>query len=248
MKRYRYLTFNTAFLLPVVFFAGIAATSFALYAIHGSLPGNHFQLLCITLGITLLAGALAINQLAGNKEVKIVYREKLAETAEAGHTSKSDEVNLIDIESIRQGMEGSYESVQKVLNILCNQLQAGQGAIYTINEQHIELKYGYALAHDRNTSVIYEFGEGLVGRVAAQNEMLCLDKLPDNYITVYSGLGSASPTYLLLLPIGNDSVVKGVLEIATFHSINGATLEGIKAAATMLGEEITKEKRMDYAA
>ena len=240
---------KSSIVLPSLFFAGIAATSYVIRSIAESLSDSQLYLIGTTLSLTLLAGAAAINYLAGRKEVKIVYREKQLEARKASDTEHASEVNLLDVETIDQlTQSGNHPPVQNALNAICNKLQAGQGAVYVLQNRTLELKYGYALAHDRQSSITFEIGEGLVGRVAAQNEELYIDQLPEGYITVYSGLGSASPTYLAIVPMTKEGVVKGVLEIASFHPINRATLNGLKTVGSMLAEVLNNENLMEYAA
>ena len=61
----------------------------------------------------------------------------------------------------------------------------------------VELKAGYALSIGESTVIKYEFGEGLIGQSAASGNTLYVDDVPEGYIKIVSGLGSASPKYLL---------------------------------------------------
>ncbi|MEI9922146.1 MAG: GAF domain-containing protein [Bacteroidota bacterium] len=165
------------------------------------------------IGITFLSGVLAIYFTARTKEEVVVYLEKKIEErieAKESNESQLDEIAFDD-------------EPQNVLNEICGKLNAGQGAIYVLKDEELQLKYGYAI----NFQVSYKLGEGLVGRVAAENERLYLDNLPDNYITVFSGLGNASPKYLAVIPITN-----GVIELATFTGINESTLKHIEASCS----------------
>jgi len=62
-----------------------------------------------------------------------------------------------------------------------------------------------------------ELGEGLVGECALDKEKILLSNVPVDYIRINSGLGSAPPQNILVLPIIFEAQVKGVLELASFE-------------------------------
>jgi signal transduction histidine kinase/CheY-like chemotaxis protein/HAMP domain-containing protein len=62
-----------------------------------------------------------------------------------------------------------------------------------------------------------DMGQGLVGQCAIEKEKILLSKVPLNYITIFSGLGSAPPQNILVLPVVFEEQVKGVLELASFE-------------------------------
>ena len=67
----------------------------------------------------------------------------------------------------------------------------------------------------------FQLGEGLIGQVAKAAEPLYLDELPQGYITVKSGLGSATPSHLLIIPwTDEENNTFAILEIASFKAFN----------------------------
>lgn len=230
------------------FFVGILASAYSLFVVRQNLSPDNFQLAFITIGFTFLVGAIAINLKASHKIEKVVYINKQSASVERVQLQESDDAIKLDAQGIEKILEGSFDPLQRALNEICKQLKAGQGAMYLASDNKLELKFGYALSLDRNETTTYEFGEGLIGRVAAQKEILCLDKLPKDYVTIYSGLGSASPSFLVIVPILNGDSVKGVFEVSTFHSLNDNTLNSLKHIATVLGNIMHHEKITKYAA
>ncbi|MEJ0031900.1 MAG: GAF domain-containing protein [Bacteroidota bacterium] len=195
-------------ILTTIYFGGVLISASAMYM-------KEVEALYEVLGVTFFSGILAIYFTARSKEEIVVYLEK-KEQATAEEKMSHDSSQLNDV--ILTG------DPQQVLNEICEKLGAGQGAIYVLNETELKLTYGYAIG---NHTASFKLGEGLVGRVAAEGERLYLNKLPDNYITVFSGLGNSSPKYLALIPIKN-----GVIEIATFNEINDSTLKHIETSCT----------------
>src|SRR5262249_40685536 len=62
-------------------------------------------------------------------------------------------------------------------------------------------------------------GEGLVGQCAMDKQKILLDNLPPEYIRISSGLGSAAPRSVLVLPLIFEGQVRGVLELASLGGV-----------------------------
>ncbi len=77
-----------------------------------------------------------------------------------------------------------------------------------------------------------------MGRVAAEGNTIYLDKLPEGYITIFSGLGAASPSFLAIVPIKDQTGVTGIIEIASFKELNKNTLADLEKVGGMLAEVI----------
>jgi HAMP domain-containing protein/signal transduction histidine kinase/CheY-like chemotaxis protein len=75
-------------------------------------------------------------------------------------------------------------------------------------ENHDELKRSFALR------------EGLIGQAAADKRAIRLNKLPGDFIRIGSGLGSAAPVNINILPALFEDEVKAVIELASFEDFN----------------------------
>lgn len=130
----------------------------------------------------------------------------------------------------------------RFLQVVCDQLSAGQGAYYEAFESEgirkVRLAAGYALAVGEGSEVVYDFGEGLVGQSAAEGRTLYVDDIPEGYIKIVSGLGTASPRYLLVVPVVSGGDVKGVIEIASFSAIEDEERTFVEQAAALLIEKM----------
>ncbi|EMR03607.1 GAF domain-containing protein [Cesiribacter andamanensis] len=209
-----------------------ASVSIDLGAIREIRPVHNGLLLIV--GTTL---AMGLSSLIGlmlyfrNREVNVVYVEKsedkqlstakLEESDTETHdVSAMSEELLAAIRKAASGMEFADTKLEKALRVVCNQLGASQGAVYVSvvqqNQRSLELRAGYALMKPDSELLRYEWGEGLPGQVAKEGQLVNLASVPEGYLKVLSGLGSASPKHLLLVPIMTGDKVAAVVEIASF--------------------------------
>ncbi len=241
--------------VTVVFFAGMLYSAYLLFTLpHNLTIRGGLQTLELTwpvlinlfiaIGLTFLAGIAAINIIVQTRKETVVYLEKRVDDQAAQHEEATAEAtrDFTSFKAVLQQAEGEADVLQHGLNAICVQLQAGQGAIYLTKTQDgkriVELKYGFALAIGESSNIQVEFGEGLIGQAAASGKSLYLDEVPEGYITIVSGLGTASPRFLTIVPIKQDEEVKGVLEIATFSPINENVRTQVEEMGRVLAEKI----------
>lgn len=218
---------------------------------------------CITLMIGLIA--LCAQMITSkNQEANIVYVEK--ENNSKHVTAKLDEedaesynVSAMSEElltAIRQAASSSADSadkkLEKALRVICNQLNASQGAVYVSVDkqgfQNLELRAGYALMKPDSQILRYEYGEGLPGQVAKEGQLVNLNTVPDGYIKVLSGLGSSSPKHLLLVPIRVQERVAGVVEVASFTPLLRQHEELVKQSFEIMAKVIDESSHQAAAA
>ena len=219
----------------------------------------HNVVLLIT-SSTLIFGLIAlIAQIASskNKEANVVYVEKTNTTKKAKLDEQDEatyDVSAISEEllgAIRQAAAGDEHpdrKLEKALRATCNQLGASQGAVYVSVLQQglrtLELRAGYALMKPDSQVVRYEYGEGLPGQVAKEGHMVNLDKVPDGYIKVLSGLGSSSPKHLLLVPVRINEEVAAVVEVASFTALLKPHEELVKQSFEIMAKIIEESSRL----
>jgi hypothetical protein len=178
------------------------------------------------------------------KKETIVYLDKKISTAELEQNSAEGQSrNNLNLDAIRQKMNAASgdERWQNGFNELCNQIAAGQGALYTTQqkggEKVLDLKCGYALVLSEGEQPSFLWGEGLIGKVAASGEVDYLDELPEGYAArIESGLGSALPKFLFIFPIKKENETVGVIEVATFTNLSESLRKQAIEAGNILSE------------
>ncbi len=93
-----------------------------------------------------------------------------------------------------------------------------QGAFYIYNEEEQTLENTATYAYNRRKYLDTKFriGEGLVGQCAYEMDVIYRREIPDDFVTITSGiLGDQKPNSLLLVPLITDEKLQGVLEFAS---------------------------------
>ena len=242
---------NISLILALLFFAGILASMYVIYSLpHQLMLSSGYESaltnVFIVVGITFLLGALNIWIGARYKNEVIVYRDKQIDqtTSEAENTGTSQTTISLDTvsNSIRLA-KGQKEILQSGLQAICKQLDAGQGAIYVTNAsdsiRKVELQAGYALSIGESNTISYEYGEGLIGQAASGGTTLYVDEVPEGYVKIISGLGSASPRHLLIVPMKKNNQVLGVMEIASFTPITDDQRKFVEESAQLITESLS---------
>ena len=136
------------------------------------------------------------------------------------------------------------ERLERVLALICNSLDACQGAVYLLKKEGRKSYYvfqtGYAYYMAESQVLQYEMGEGLVGQVAKDRNAILIKAVPEGYMQVISGLGQASPKSLLIVPIlsKDEQEVVGIFEIASFTTFTELQKSYVQQVSALLTEKI----------
>ena len=87
-----------------------------------------------------------------------------------------------------------------------------------------------AFAYNRNrfNKKRIELGEGVIGASFLEKKRIYMTKLPDDYMEIRSGLGTASPNSLLVVPLKVEEDIIGVIEIASFNVLQDYEIEFVE--------------------
>ncbi|GCC50173.1 hypothetical protein SanaruYs_03880 [Chryseotalea sanaruensis] len=222
-------------LLAVLFVLGLGATAYSVYSLQTENTGQVWFFMGLS---ALLGGASLIIALRNKKEI-LVFKEKSNSNNSDNTQSSNTEDGNIDLTEIKQiAQKGGKDATLQALKTICRQLESGQGALYTLKEEDdkrwIELSGGYALTIGENTSVKFDLGEGLIGQSAVVGKTLYIDEVPEGYMKIASGLGMASPRYLLIAPLKKDEKVVGVWELSSFKPLTENQRKFVEDAANLL--------------
>src|SRR5262249_1190498 len=132
--------------------------------------------------------------------------------------------NLAKFSRMLQGQRDLSNIGRMVLSELCPVVAAQHAEFYVFDgsddSRLLTLLPGYAPRKRESLGKRIPLGEGLVGQCALDKQKVLLNRVPPDYIRITSGLGSAPPRSVLVLPLIFEGQVKGVLELASFEGFN----------------------------
>jgi putative methionine-R-sulfoxide reductase with GAF domain len=215
-----------------------------------------FTRLYLVIGITFVLGIISVIAALQSQTGNIVYVEKEKEELDkmkadaAAKEEKEQQLDMGFVQKVVKEEKSEEALLRNYLVALCKQLDAGQGAIYvpeiTEEGRYVKLVTGYALAMAESNTLRFEFGEGLVGQAAMDTRTFVINDVPEGYIKVVSGLGSATPGHLVIATASHNQSLAGVIEIAAFHPFNKKEVELVEKSFAeimkALGGETTQAK------
>lgn len=147
---------------------------------------------------------------------------------------------LSGVAAINEVMRGEQEIEvlsKNIVSEISNYIGAAVGVFFLADEKREQLKQSgsYALQQaDRHVNS-YLFGEGLIGQVAHEKKDKMLLEVPENYIRITSGLGSATPKCIYLMPILFEGESIAVIELGLLAPPDEST----KLFLNAIGESIS---------
>jgi len=124
-------------------------------------------------------------------------------------------------EILRRNNDNIEDLSYEIIKNLVTYLDANQGGIFVKNDtdpEHTVIEMTACTAYDRRKYMekTVELGEGMIGRCFQEKKRIYMTNVPNNYISITSGLGKENPTELLLIPMLVNDIIYGVIEIAGF--------------------------------
>lgn len=111
------------------------------------------------------------------------------------------------------------QTANSALAFMADFVGARVGILYFYEEnlRTLETLATYAVTKTQRLKSSFRLGEGLVGQVALEKKMICLDAIPPDYLVVASALGKADPLNIVIVPIMYKDRLAGVLELGSFR-------------------------------
>lgn len=150
-------------------------------------------------------------------------------------------------EILRRNNDNLEALCDNVVSELVRYVNANQGGMFLLNEdsrdhRFFELAAAFAWNRKKYIKKQIEEGESLVGACALEKETIFMTEVPENYVTIASGLGEANPRCIILVPLINDDKVLGVIELASFKVLEAYEIDLIEKAAQSIAATIQTVK------
>jgi CHASE3 domain sensor protein len=145
-------------------------------------------------------------------------------------------------ELIRKYQHDLQELTMKTLVFLVKYLNAQQGSLFIYREDegkaHLNLAACYAFDRKKHVTRQIDPGEGLIGQAFLEAQTIILKTVPKGYTSITSGLGDATPSCIVIVPLKYNDAVHAVLEIATFKAYDASQISFLEKAGEFIASAI----------
>jgi HAMP domain-containing protein/signal transduction histidine kinase/FixJ family two-component response regulator len=171
-------------------------------------------------------------------DLKDNINQMIANLKETTRTNREQDwlkTNLAQLSGRMQGHRDLASVAALILSELAPLVRAQQGAFFLARDDDrdgtvLECIAAYGLAQSR-AGLRFAMGESLIGQAAVDQRTILVHNAPPEYALISSGLGSASPVNLIVLPVLFQGEVLGVLELASvneFSTVHQDLLEQLR--------------------
>lgn len=183
----------------------------------------------------------ALGKALVNLKMRLKENEKVLEKTKLEEQQRTWSANGLakfgDI--LRQESHDLKQMGYDLISNLVDYIEFNQGALFVLNEEDgqetiFELTAAVAYNRQKVMEKAFKLGEGLVGRCAYEKKTIYMTEVPEEYVNITSGLGTANPRNILLVPCMLDDKVYSIIELASFNLIQDFQVEFIEK----LGESI----------
>ncbi|MBR5643505.1 MAG: GAF domain-containing protein [Salinivirgaceae bacterium] len=148
---------------------------------------------------------------------------------------------------LRQDQNNMKSLGYNIMSNLIDYLKVNQGALFVINndnEDDIYYSMVTAIAYGRDKYMKKEIrvGEGLVGRCIYEKKTIYLTEVPEDYMKITSGLGTANPRCILIVPCMLNGEMFGVIEIASFNELKPYEIDFVEKLGESIASTVSSVK------
>ena len=219
----------------------------------------------ICMGLAISIGCILIliqenKRAEGKSEQLIEQAHKSSEKVEASELELKENLaqlqkNQEQEEKRRWAAEGlaqatktlrEYDDIgqlyDNLIAFIVRYIDANQGGIFIVNEEgeekYLNLQACYAYERKKYLKKRVEIGEGLVGQTYLEKEHIYMTEIPEQYVSITSGLGKATPRSLLIIPLIANETTEGIIELASFNEIEEHVIQFMQTLAENIASTI----------
>jgi len=149
---------------------------------------------------------------------------------------------LAQIAVILRSAHSSEQLYSGIIKFAVTYVKANQGGLFFTREEgdtkKITLAACYAYEKKKFLEKELDFGQGLVGQCLLEKQTIYLTEIPAEYIRITSGLGGASPTSLIIVPLKSNDEIHGAIEIASFEKFHPHQVSFLEKLAESIAASI----------
>jgi signal transduction histidine kinase/HAMP domain-containing protein/ActR/RegA family two-component response regulator len=179
-------------------------------------------------------------------ELKDNINQMIATLEETTRTNQEQDwlkTNLAQLSGLMQGHRDLATVASLVMSELAPLVSAQQGAFFLVRREDdeppmVEFTAGYGIPERDTPLRRFALGESLVGQAALDKRTILVTEAPPDYTAISSGLGSAAPTNLLVVPLLFEDQALGVIELASFNEFTAVHRDLVEQLREMIGVNV----------
>jgi len=134
----------------------------------------------------------------------------------------------------------------KAIRFLAQYLDAQVGVLYVVEEDDaLSFRASYACGQNKPLRCTIKSGVGLIGQAFKERKRIVIKEVPDDYITISSGLGEHVPSNLVIQPLVYNGDVKGIIELGSFNYFSETQLEFLEKVGESIAVAINSSLDQD---
>jgi PAS domain S-box-containing protein len=146
-------------------------------------------------------------------------------------------------EIIRNQQDNFDKLAESLVSNVVKYVDAKVGGLFILeaeegNRQYLALRASYAYGRKKYLNKRVEIGEGLIGQSYIEGHTIFLTKVPNEYVSITSGLGEANPRSILVIPLKANDKIEGVLELASLQVFKPHEIQFLEKLGEMLASSI----------
>ncbi len=234
---------------------------------------NRYSILyaVVLIAVTVLAAMAIIGNISANLRILRTTMSEIVDTGVMKHAAMRGSNELTELADVfntlldklhwqlwlREGFNGLntevsgrknlQEVAEKALSYLAHYIGACTGVCYLWDKEREECRLVATFAYvERNyLSNSFKRGEGVVGQVALEKQPILLERILQGDAIGRTGTVSEPPRNLYAFPLFCDGELEGVMELASFESIDQLKKEFLNQTGRMIGYVLHTTRQSD---
>jgi methyl-accepting chemotaxis protein/GAF domain-containing protein len=155
---------------------------------------------------------------------------------------------------LRKNNDDINRLADAIISELIKKLKANQGGLFIVTkdestgEEYLKLEACYAWDKKKYLEQKIYLGDGLTGQAWQEQATIYLTEVPNDYITITSGLGKTNPRSILIVPLKANDEVFGVVEIASISELEKYKIEFVERVGESIASTIATAKNTEQTA
>ncbi|WP_432663500.1 response regulator [Wukongibacter baidiensis] len=167
------------------------------------------------------------------------FMEKLQDIMNESEKQNWLKTGHSELNEMVSGEQDIKNLAYNIITYVSKYLDAQVGAFYVkTKDDTYKMLSSYAYKKRKNLSNEIKVGEGLVGQCALEKQTITISNIPQDYITINSGLGEAAPNNILVTPCSYNDEVKCIVELGSFNEFSDTQIEFIEIISHIVAVSI----------